>query len=473
MFSSCSDDVNEGLESSPVQTISLAVANAGDNFAGTRAADRPLYSSEANQSIENVKVVIYKLDGVNEIADATSQNMYGEKTIVAQKLFTPWMNGGISSSYANAANGHGRQASWTLADGDLIKEEGVYMAYAVGYNTDNYGALTAFHALDKAGTATFPLNVATTTNGVKEIFAGSALFKVTKKTVAGADNTESYHFNVKLTLHRQVAGTIGYFTNIPTKGNADFATEDGAKLRLVASAKNTNAVFAGFNSDFIGGVDANGNGTPGTDANVKYVVNGYTSATADAKFYGSTANDAFTVYEITLNEWFNGTDKMDTNDDGLLNGNDTWQNHIYAANDGNGALKLQAGSVLGSSFLMPFALVENKATFQLQMLNAGGDVIRYWNIRLPKTQTATDSQIGKQVSIVSNAGAVTASTATESNINYSIVRNHLYTIGERDLGNNPDITDPVDPDKPQNLNDETLILKVNDNWEMIHHLEVD
>lgn len=476
MFSSCSNDddvINggNGNASESLQTISLAVANTGDNFLGTRAVDRPLYSSEANQSIENVKVVIYKLTGDpnDNFTDAdVKAAMYGDnKTIAAQKLFTPWMNGGVSSAYANVTDGHGRQASWTLATSDLIKEEGVYMAYAVGYNTDNYDALTAFNNLAKNGTANFPLTVATKDNAVKEIFAGSTLFKVVnnKKDNGG----DAWHFNASITLHRQVAGAIGYFTNIPTKGNADHANAEGTKLRLVASAKNSNAVFAGFNSDYKGSTDTEGNGTTSTTG-VKYVVNGYTPATADAKFYGSATDDAYSVYEISLAEWFHGT-TMDTNSDDILNADDTWKNKLYESNDGKGPLSLKEGSVLGSSFLMPFALVADKATFQLQMLDEQGEIIRYWNIRLPNA-TTTDSQIDKKVSIVAEDGAVSESTVTETNVNYSIVRNHLYTIGARDMGDNP--TDPgTDPDKPQDLNDETLILKVNDNWEMIHHMEVD
>lgn len=464
MFSSCSNDegVLNGDNEEAVQTISLAVANTGDNFLGSRA-NRPLYSSEANQSIDNVKVVIYKLEGVKNVQSATAENMYGNnKTIVAQKLFTPWMNGGVSSLYSDATNGHGRQASWTLATSDLIKTPGVYMAYAVGYNTDDYTELTAFNALAKGGTADFPLSV-TVGKGVKEIFAGSTVFEVTDADAATTNNP-SYHFNAKLVLHRQVAGAIGYFTNIPVKGNADFSEKTGERLRLVASAENSKAVFAGFNSDFTGG---NPSTKPST---VQYVVNGFSTehAQADAKFYGSAVNDAHTVYEVTLSEWFTGGD---SNSDGLLNENDTWSNKIDATNE---TVKVDKGSVLASSFMIPFQYVADKATFQLQMLDANGDIIRYWNIRLPQGK---DSQVDKKVTLVNEDGTTQEGLKVDNAINYSIVRNHLYNIGVRDNGDgggeNPDPQPNPDPDKPQDLNDETLILRVNDNWEMIHQMEVD
>lgn len=477
MFSSCSNDddvINggNGNGNDPVQTISMQVANTGDNFIGTRATDRPLYSSEAKQNIEKVKVVIYKLDGItaNSSAEDKKNAIYGDnKTIAAVKTFEDWMNGGVSSVYNNT-NGHGRQASWTLSTSDLIKDEGFYVAYAIGYNSTNYdyntaGSWKSFLELAKGGQTTFPVSVNANADEVKEIFAGmSDIFEVTKKEQAvEGGNVESYHFNTSITLHRQVAGAIGYFTNIPTKGNADHATATGSKLRLVAAAKNTKAVFAEFNSAY--------KGKPGAETDVAYVVNGYGPATANAKFYSTAENnaadDAFTVYEIDLADWFTNAN-MDTNNDGLLNELDEDWTTPASMTD----VKVKEGSVLAGKFMMPFELVADKATFQLQMLDEQGNIIRYWNIRLPKGTTTNDSQIGKKVTVVSENGAATEAATVENNVNYSIVRNHLYTIGARDMGDNPE-NPGTDPDKPQDLNDETLILKVNDNWEMIHHMEVD
>jgi len=488
---SCSsDDVinNEEQVVSGAQTISLAVANTGDNFVSTRAA-RPLYSSAAKQDINKVKVVIYKLRDqiwditMDNIADSLSRfTLYGKQKIVAQKVFSPWMNSGVSSVYSNATVGNGRQASWTLATADQITEEGVYMAYAVGYNDSEYSALnttSGFGALSKSTESsdvnfTFPLSVEQNTaeSGVApvyEVFAGSAPFIVTKKEVGEGDNkTISYQFDVALTLHRQVAGTIGYFTNIPVKGNADHATATGAKLRLVAANKSDNAVFAAFNSAYTGG-----EGVPAAEAtSVKYVVNGWdnttNTATYDAKFYGSSANDAYTVYEVTLKDWFTGmsgeSNKMDTNEDGILNGKDTFTNPYSSK-----GLGVKTGCVLGSSFLFPFALVADKATFQLQMLSEDGTIIRYWNIRL---QTSTsDSQVGKKATLVSSNGSTSENDAEENVVNYSILRNHLYNIGTRNGGDGG--TDETDNDKAQDLNNETLILRVNDNWEMIHQMDID
>ncbi len=485
-FSSCGkDEVNGGgaVINESAQTITLAVANTGDNFLATRAT-RPLYSSAASQNIEKVKVVIYKLgelpEGVttNEgLADKMNTfDLYGDKTIVAQKVFSDWMNNGVSNAYNNATYGNGRQASWTLAAADQITTEGVYMAYAVGYNASEYTAYSSFGDLAKNGSFTFPLSVAQNTAGagevpkVCEVFAGSAPFVVTKKEVVEGGSDYSYQFNVSLTLHRQVAGTIGYFTNIPVKGNADNATKVGAKLRLVASDRSDNAVFAAFNSEYTG--------APGeSSTNVKYVVNGWDNTektqTADAKFYGSTTNDAFTVYEVALASWFTGTSGsavgMDTNNDGMLNSGDTWTNAIDPE---NGTPNVKKGTVLGSSFLFPFAMVSSKPTFQLQMLDTEGDIIRYWNIRL-QTSSSTDSQINQTASLVSSAGVATDNGSVENYVNYSILRNHLYNIGARNAGDGGGTDTDTDKDKAQPLNNETLILRVNDNWEAVHEMEID
>ena len=488
VLASCGSDDALNPTQESAQVITLAVANTGDNFLATRAG-RQLYSSEAKQDINKVKVVIYQLqnslpEGVTTNEQLTADNLssmtlYGEKTIVAQKVFSPWMNNGVSSTYSNATNGSGRLASWTLAAADQITTEGVYMAYAVGYNDSEYAAYSSFDAATKSSSFTFPLSIAqnTATTGevapkVYEVFAGSAPFVVTKKQVTEGGSEYSYQFNVSLTLHRQVAGTIGYFTNIPVKGNADNADKTGTKLRLVASNRSDNAVFAAFNSAYTGGA-----GTPTTTtSDVKYVVNGYDNTsktqTANAKFYGSTTNDAYTVYEVALSSWFTGNDAtngMDTNGDGLLNSSDTWTNAI---NSENTTPNVKTGTVLAGSFLFPFALDGSKPTFQLQMLDSNGDIIRYWNIRLQSATGSSDSQISQKASLVSAAGVVSDNSTVESAVNYSVLRNHLYSIGARNKGDGGG-GETGDDDKAQDLNNETLILRVNDNWEMIHQMDID
>ncbi len=480
-MASCSSDEpisnDDNVVGESKQTISLAVANTGDNFISTRAG-RPLYSSEAKQDINKVKVVIYYLGTVPDAATmdniyeklSSFESIYGEKKIVAEKTFSPWMNSGVSFSYNNTY-GHGRQASWTLSTVDQIKKEGVYMAYAVGYNDGEYTDLTTgtgFGGLTKSTESstvnfTFPLSVKQNTaddankGKIFEVFAGSAPFIVTEKTGNEGD-PKTYEFDVALTLHRQVAGTIGYFTNIPVKGNSDYPEKTGAKLRLVASNKCDNAVFAAFNYGFTGKTDESAD-------NIKYVVNGWDNdektATKDAKFYGSTAEDAYTVYEVALKDWFNADAGMDSNSDGILNEHDTWNNALSST-----GAAVKTGCVLGGSFLFPFPLVADKATFQLQMLDSEGNIIRFWNIRLQTSTSSSDSQIGKKAKLVDKDGKTKENSNVENSVNYSVLRNHLYNIGQKSKDGS------TDDDKAQDLNNETLILRVNDNWEMVHQMDI-
>ena len=455
-FTSCSNDediLNGGTTAEQSQqSISVMVSNSGDQFAATRAS-RPLYSSEAKQNIDKVKVVIVKLgDKGTDVSDDTKLATLLYKTegltVVREKTFDSWMMSGISAPYNNS-EGHGRLASWSLSGDNVIKEEGTYAAYAIGYSDNDYSDLSAFEELVNSGTAKLPISVtANTNNDVKEIFAGVTTFEVTKSNLATGEGEESYlySFNATLTLHRQVAGTFGYITNIPVKGDDAHKDQSGSKLRLVASGMNTKAVFAAFNSNF-----------KNTDSDVKYVVNGHTAAgTLDAKLYGSSKNDAFTVYEIELDDWFAS---MDENNDGVLNEKDTWQKPAAIT-----GAEFKTGSVFNGKFTIPFELVDNKVTYQLQLLNAGDEPIRYWNVRL----ASDDSQKDKYVAIVDATKGTTEANAEKETVqNYSIVRNHLYTVGVKGKD------DETGDDKPQSLDQETLILRVNDNWEMVHQMEID
>ncbi len=501
-LASCSSDdelvsgnIASEEEIANAQTLSVQVENAGDNYE-TRAG-RPLYSSEAKQAINTVKVVIYKLTptlGTDDLAgystlDAALANptaaaviekaMYGaDKEVVAVKTFENWMTEHVSDPYSD--NGHGRMASWSLPKTEWIKEDNanaIYAAYAVGYDSDDYSSsasLNAFKGVQAEATVTLPVTVdANKTADVDEIFAGATVFTVTKTNLsAGDDEDYVYRFNSTLTLHRQVAGSYGYFTDIPVHGNNETdasQTKTAAKLRLVAASANKTAIFGAFNSAFLGANDGTANTDPDATG-VKYIMNGMTSTTADVKFYGEVGvatNNAYLVYEANLADWFTGESGMDTNGDGVLNAKDKWTQPTAIPTT---SAKFKTGSVFAGNFMMPF-IKQNVATFQLQTLDADGNILRWWNIRIPSADVIAANTLGvwsvdATTGVLGSAKYATAETADS----YSIVRNHLYTIGvkDKDIPGDPEIEDD-----PQSLGQETIILRVNDNWEMIHKLEVD
>lgn len=466
-FSACSDDNDPmgGGSENPIaetdgQEIRIAVVNAGDGL--TTKAGRPLFSSEAKQSIDRVRVIIYD----------------DRNSVVAVKDYNNWMN--ESSEYST--NGHGQQATWKLS-GDEKLGEGKYTVYAIGWHSDNsdYTNWTQWTNYANASMFNYPytLTIADPELG-EEVFAGvidQINVNGDGEFTAPANATDTENFNV-LTLHRQVSGTLGYFTSIPTKGIGAAAASSIAdlELRLVTRKLHRNLALAYFNSAFTE------NPTNENGDNVWYVVNGYNNSndvapsvnfvtgTNTISDVNSGSADACVVYSIKLQDWFpNG----DANNDGLLDSGD------YEADPNNwntpasvtGA-EFAPGSVFAGKFLIPVEKTPSEITLQLQLVDnsktdSDNEVIRYWNINLAES----DPQLNPNAHIymVSSTGEATESDIDEQRNSYSLVRNHLYTIGAKTTdGYDPGTDEPEDLSKGQNL-----ILKVNDNWEMIHHMVVD
>ena len=434
LFSACSSDdavVSTEGQNEAVQQIVLQVASSGDGL--TTRAGRPLYSSQALQTIQNVRVVIY---------DATTNAIVKDKQL-------NWKD---SKTYTN----HGRQLTLTYK-GDERLGEGNYKVMAVGYSDNSDYTYSLDVTSDAALTGNYSDITATLKAGkvAEEVFAGDAALTINAdKKITNL--TKGEDDGVAVTLHRQVAGSFGYFQNIPASVNGKAA----ATLRLVVRDKNDVLTFNNFNSSFT----ANG----ATGSTIKYYVNGSKStsvATADAKF--NNKEDGYVLYSINLNTWFPGGDQ---NKDGLLNAEDTNWKHP----DG---VKTQVvkGSVFGSNFVIPFNYAKGKNTMELQLLDAKNNIIKTWTVSIPAADVNTDA---------TNGNVADASPSI-----FNVVRNHMYNLGVKTSNgtttdpdpNKPD-PDPnkPDPDKPDPGKDEpedltksqNLILKVNDNWEAIHKLEL-
>lgn len=507
VVSSCSKDEvvidnTPGVET-PVaegeQEIILQVANTGDEL--TSRAGRPLYSAEAKQNIDNVFIMIVsKNDG-----DTKGQ-------VVKTNLIENWMQ--VSADYST--NGHGKQYTWKLSGKDVLAE-GDYFVYAIGYSNNSsyeYGTSQVIDDYVSAMTTTSASFAKFTAKladiKAEEFFAGE-IAAITVGAGGEFELTANQTANV-LTLHRQVTGVTGYYINVPTttvenRGDVLKALGEGVtaretnietynnvikdyKLRLVSSNCSSEIVAAAFNSSFTT-----------TGENIDYVVNGRTRlTTGDAKFKDDASeNTRYTVYEITLGDWFpNG----DVNGDGILGEEDykldadNWRKPTSMANE---AVGFQPGSVFGAEFLIPFLKTANTKTLELQLVgknitvNSSGNeatlseeaetILRTWNINLASDddQLGKDPQNGRKVYTVDWTATssdvwdtyqpkqVGEDAYAENRESYSLVRNHLYSVGEK-------ATDEWNPDKdePQDLSTgQNLILRVNDNWELIHKMEVE
>lgn len=433
-FYSCDKEVvyvqdGNGVESvaDGAQIITLQVENGGDGLA-TRAG-RPLYSAEAKQTIQNVKLWI---------CDNTGKVVY-------VKEISDWNTDG---STVYTTGGHGRQTTIELKDEDKLAA-GTYKIYAVGYSSNSDYTLDAVTSVAKEGTfkenMVLPIKDGATNKIGEEIFAGQM----------GLTVEQGKGFKEPVVLNRQVAGAFAYVKDIPYMEGARY-------LKLMASAQNESLVLGNFNS-----FDLTGNGS-GNGENVKYVVNG-TSGKSDGDY-------AYVISTIDLNEWF--TTIKDEDGDNLIDAGDNWKNPYSSIGEGHPTF--QKGSAFGGEFVIPFAHVDGKQTLTLQLTNAGGDVLRSWKVNLG----SSDEQLKQTITCWNNSEAKDWSTSLsgESSSTYSLVRNHLYGIGTRmndeadpeQPGVDPD-PDPEDPDdKPESLNNkQELVLKVNDNWEVIHGMELD
>lgn len=432
-FNSCTKEIvyvqdGTGVESvaDGAQIITLQVENGGDGLA-TRTG-RPLYSAEAKQTIENVKLWICDNDG----------------KVVYVKEISEWNDNKVSTVYTTG--GHGRQTTIELTDADKLAA-GTYKIYAVGYSNNSDYTLDAVTSVAKEGTfkenMVLPIKDGATNKIGEEIFAGQM----------GLTVEQGKGFKEPVVLNRQVAGAFAYVKDIPFMEGARY-------LKLMASAQNESLVLGNFNS-----FDLTGNGS-GNGENVKYVVNG-TSGKSDGDY-------AYVISTIDLNEWF--TTIKDEDGDNLIDAGDNWKNPYSSIGEGHPTF--QKGSAFGGEFVIPFAHVDGKQTLTLQLTNAGGDVLRSWKVNLG----SSDEQLKQTITCWNNSEAKDWSTSLsgESSSTYSLVRNHLYGIGTRmndeadpeQPGVDPDPEDP--DDKPESLNNkQELVLKVNDNWEVIHGMELD
>ena len=437
LFSACSSDdavVSTEGQNEAVQQIVLQVASSGDGL--TTRAGRPLYSSQALQTIQNVCVVIYK-------DDAT-------KTIV-KKVKKDWTK---SSTYDN----HGRQLTLTFKGADRL-EKGNYKVMAVGYSTNSDYNYSLDVTSETALTGSYTDLTATLKEGKKdaeEVFAGDADLKIgVDKNITNFTSGEKN--GVAVTLHRQVAGSFGYFSNVPAK----VGEKTAATLRLVVRGKNDKLTFNNFNSSFTA--------AGATGSTIKYCVNGSTSTgaalTTDAKFNNN--EDGYVLYSIDLKTWF---PHLDENGDGVLNAQDaSWKRPDDVKT------QVVKGSVFGSNFVIPFKYTEGKNTMELQLLDAAGDIIKHWTVSIPEADVNTDATNG-------NVADVNASI-------FNVVRNHMYNLGVKTSTGTTTTPDPSNPtpdpdpdpkptpdpgkDEPEDLTkSQNLILKVNDNWEAIHKMEL-
>ena len=386
-LSACNEKEDAPVYNDDAQVFTLTVSN---NDGKDTRAGRPLYSEAPAQKIDMVHFFIINTE---------------TNKVVYEKDIPNWM----SDQSVITVGDDARQTTIELKGDDKLAV-GTYKAYAVGYTSEEsvYTYAPDFTTLEKESEWTSAVT-ATTSGDAEEIFAGTTDDNQ-NIVITSAGET----FTKNIVLKRQVAGTYGYFTNIPAKGPKG---EVAKTLRLVAAAKNTQVVLDGFDK---------------TNA-----VNGKTSADDESGvFFNDGTTKGFVVYSINLDSWFTGGD---TNSDDVLNESDTW-----AAGITESGVTFKKGSVFAGKFVVPFSAVASASnSLQLQLLDQDGNILRYWNVNLAAAQEDV-------IDITAGEPAAADELSTSS---YSVLRNHLYTLGMRKAGDNGGTDDPdSDEDNPEDLN---------------------
>lgn len=461
-----------------VQKLVINLSDGGDRL--TTRAGRPLHSSEPGQWVQHVTLYVTN-----------------EQGIVLQKEIDEhvWANA------VDYSNGKQLEVTFRATEGEQLPA-GDYTVYAVAFSKETDYRITpepnsnpeinaiSGGRIDESKVykeVDFTKDFAAVLNSgiadAEEIFAG----KATVVSIIDADgkpcltakpaSEDVAAGDAVITLNRQVAGTIGYFTNIPAKVGDAVPT----RIRLVAANKSDKVWF----TNMIGGETE-------TNKNVSWVINGSQSAALpkNACYYSSdqTAYDAYEIYSIDLSQWFkfDGTDDRttfadcDLNNDGYVGEEDA---DIYIAtyhpdsDDLSGFWKnpnsttehpqeLMPGSVFAGRFLIPFSLVSGKETFELQLLgNETGkpeQILKSWRVKVSADgkHDVTDVEVPTGVIV----------PAADQDYVYNIYRNHMYSIGKKTA----DRTTDDDDDVPADLNTaQDLIITVNSQWQIVHGMELE
>lgn len=437
LLASCSnnsEDFSSLREQAKKQTFTVVVESVGEQFSGGEGVNPTAFTRGQISSVAPTQTFDKLTVMMVEYASPAK--------VVYKKTIDNWSNPNNKASVPwSTENGQGRYATITLTDEECLDEGKRYMAYAIGYHAGSYGGFEPFHDV-KVGDNYYRTETATVSDGFmpEEVFAGAEIFFVKDGVVLSQRSTEAEVEHGLMVARRQVAGTFGYFTRIPVTAGG----KKVAKLRLVSTKENRTVIFGGFRS-----VDDNLN------FHKDNVINGMNPATDyDCVLAGSLKKDAFSVYEIDLCKWFPGNTEnallpLDANGDGYLDSADTnWQTD--EENYPKGTISLPRGTVFGDSFMVSIAMFQDDVdegipTFQMQMLDAGGKVIKYWDVVLRNYETA-----GENRTLVSLPEGVDGRTEImeleniDTETCFSIVRNRLYTMGEKSHSQNYGEDEPID-----------------------------
>lgn len=390
--------------------LSVAVSSTDVSTRGVR----PVGSSAAANNVNVVKV--YAFSAATDGGPYTFDNTVGVK---ANQNGISAAGGIITITKFTGRNDHtvteenyeshvDQQETITLTGLDLAK---YYKFVAVGYNDANGQVNPYGEPSLAAGTTTlaaFTTSTAKTGYEIEELFATQSA-NATKGDVKNQGT---------LTLTRQVAGMLAYFTNVP-------ATIDGeavAAIRIYANKSFTQFTYPAT-GDFNGMTAGSGN-----DLLMEFIM-------ADI----STGTDADGYY--TFNGMDSETKKPLAKD--------------YIAPSG---LTLEDNSIFGGRYLIPYdkhydAVSGEGSTLTIELQDAGGTALRTLKVKTDQSMSGPASQYF-----------------------YDIRCNNFYSIGQKlkTETTDPDPEGGTDPDEPIDLSSKSeIVVQINDAWKVLHDMDVE
>ena len=447
MASACVDrdddqTCDEDLFGADTQTFAVRVESIGEAQQLARAANESFINSITPvQTIDKVVVlVVNRADG--RVVHKEAISGWSDTDNMASR---PYFEGDRS----------GREADIVLRKCHRLKKGEEYIAYGVGYHEGTYGGYEPFKGVEVGDVLDRP-ETATKPDGelAAELFAGAQTFvneggRIVSRSMSADENEGA----AAVTLRRQVGGTFGYFTRIPVEVGGVAV----ASVRMASPKAYKTIIMAGFRSQ-----------EDPDRFDAERVVNGADERTVyDAAMYGAGKDDAFMIYRIDLKNWFPGNEAdpdlpLDMNGDGYLDASDgNWRLSPYLEGTG---IKLARGTVYGSRYLIATAMdaqdiLAGRPTFELQLLDKQGRILKHWPVEMRDEYRLTQPRT--VVTLASDGKTVTTTTVytPEAPLTYSILRNNLYTLGDKTSDQS------YGEDTPIRLAEEdVLVMDVNPEW---------
>lgn len=387
------------------------------NNADTRAA-RPIGSSAAANDVDHVKLVVYKVTGTD--------GSYSYTKITTGTTIKDNATNIIDWTYGPTGEG---PSTTDRTKGDKVEMTGLepntsYEFVAYGFNneagtvptfvteTENSNVLTADHS----------------SAAIEEIFAG-------KSGIVTTNKDGKFTNNVSITMERQIAGLLAYFSSVPAYYNGEKVEE----LVVYANKKSTGYNFAYVESAL------NGTGTAsatGDDATKGHALLTFDMSTIATNYENAGENDNYEF--ATVNSAAEGTAASKTA---------PFANEYTAA----AGLTLKEGSCFGACFVLPYDQHYKENTLTVVLEDAKGTAL--------KTMTVYTDKV--------------PSDAEDNNKQFDIRKNNFYSIGKKlytdnDEGKEDDDDPTPEPDDPIDVNATTeIMLLLNDSWDVLHNMGID